>query len=136
MNIKALCGAMATGVILATAMSADGIGAKALLAAEQAALVDGFRSAKFGATGAQVNEAISHLAHGRTTFIIAHRFSSLRNADKIMVLEDGGITAQGTHHELMESSVLYRKLFDLQFDDDQSAGIVGRLPVPDPEGAS
>lgn len=59
MNIKALCVAMATGVILATAMSADGIGAKALLAAEQAALVDGFRSAKFGATGAQVNEAIT-----------------------------------------------------------------------------
>ena len=59
MNIKALCVAMTTGVILATAMSADGIGAKALLAAEQAAVVDGFRSANFGATGAQVNEAIA-----------------------------------------------------------------------------
>jgi len=81
-----------------------------------------------------VNEAISHLCHGRTTFVIAHRFSSLRNADKILVLEHGGISAQGTHHELLESSSLYKKLFELQFEDDQSMGIVGQRP--EPEGAN
>ena len=50
MNIKTLRVAIAAGVILATGMSADGIGANAALAAEEAAVVDGFRSAKFGAT--------------------------------------------------------------------------------------
>ncbi len=59
MSIKALRVAMAAGVILAIGMSADGIGANAAFAAEEAAVVDGFRSAKFGATGAQVNKAIT-----------------------------------------------------------------------------
>ena len=59
MNIKALRVAMAAGVILAIGMSADGIGANAAFAAEEAAVVDGFRSAKFGATVAQVNKAIT-----------------------------------------------------------------------------
>lgn len=83
---------------------------------------------------AQVNEAISHLAHGRTTFVIAHRFSSLRSADRILVLEGNEISAHGTHRELMESSDLYRKLFDLQFQEEESAGIITRRP--EPEGAS
>jgi len=82
----------------------------------------------------KVNEAISHLSHARTTFVIAHRFSSLRNADKILVLERGEITAQGTHRELLESSALYKKLFELQFEGDESQGIAGRQP--EPEGAS
>ena len=59
MNIKTLRVAVAAGVILATGMSADGIGANAALAAEKAAVVDGFRSAKFGATEAQVKKAIT-----------------------------------------------------------------------------
>ncbi len=59
MNVRTLCVAMAAGVILAIGMSADGIGAIAAFAAEEAAVVDGFRSAKFGATGAQVNKAIT-----------------------------------------------------------------------------
>ena len=84
---------------------------------------------------AQVNEAISHLVHGRTTFVIAHRFASLRSADRILVLEDGGISAQGTHRELMESSSLYKKLFDLQFAGRDASGIIGQRPelAPDPE---
>ncbi len=59
MNFKTLCVALAAGVILATGMSADRIGANAALAAEQAAVVDGFRSAKFGATGAELKKAIT-----------------------------------------------------------------------------
>ncbi len=59
MNIKTLRVAVAAGVVLATGMSADGIGANAALAAEEAAVVDGFRSAKFGATEAQVKKAIT-----------------------------------------------------------------------------
>ena len=59
MNFKTPCVALAAGVILATGMSADRIGANAALAAEQAAVVDGFRSAKFGATGAELKKAIT-----------------------------------------------------------------------------
>ncbi len=59
MNIKTLRVAIAAGVILATGMSTDGIGANAALAAEEAAVVDGFRSAKFGAIEAQVKKAIT-----------------------------------------------------------------------------
>jgi ABC-type multidrug transport system fused ATPase/permease subunit len=80
---------------------------------------------------AQVNEAINHLSHGRTTFVIAHSFSSLRNADRILVLEGGEIAAQGNHRELMESSALYKKLFDLQFSGDGSAGIIGLQAEPE-----
>lgn len=61
-----------------------------------------------------IQKEIEKLASGRTTFIIAHRFSTIRMADRILVLEGGRIAADGTHEELMEESPLYRDLYTKQ----------------------
>ena len=63
---------------------------------------------------AQINQALQRLMHGRTTFVIAHRFSTIVNADRILVLEEGKITEAGTHEELLERSATYRHLYELQ----------------------
>lgn len=63
-----------------------------------------------------VQEALEKLMHGRTSLVIAHRLATVRNADKIIVLEDGMIVEQGTHSELMANeNGLYRTLTELQF---------------------
>jgi subfamily B ATP-binding cassette protein MsbA len=64
-----------------------------------------------------VQEAIEHLLRGRTVLVIAHRLSTVQNADRIVVLDDGRITETGTHQELMELGGLYRHLYDMQFRD-------------------
>jgi ABC-type multidrug transport system fused ATPase/permease subunit len=64
---------------------------------------------------AQINEALRQLTEARTTFVIAHRFSTLANAKQILVLEHGRIMQQGTHAQLLEQSESYRTLWELQF---------------------
>jgi ATP-binding cassette subfamily B protein len=71
---------------------------------------------------AQINKALMSLTTGRTTFVIAHRFSTILNADRILYLEGGQISAQGTHAELLETSPGYRILWELQFTEGQSGG--------------
>lgn len=63
-----------------------------------------------------VQEAIEHLMTGRTSIVIAHRLSTVQNADRIIVLEGGRIVESGKHRELLGNSRgLYKKLYDLQF---------------------
>ncbi len=62
-----------------------------------------------------VREALDLLLEGRTSFVIAHRLSTVYKADKILVIESGRVVAQGTHAELLESSPLYKQLCELQF---------------------
>ncbi len=64
-----------------------------------------------------VQEAIEHLLRGRTVLVIAHRLSTVRNSDRIVVLERGTIRETGTHEELMSLGGLYRYLYDMQFVD-------------------
>jgi len=63
---------------------------------------------------AKIHKALSELMHGRTCFIIAHRFSTVISADKIAVMDKGRIVASGKHEELMKGCQLYRNLYETQ----------------------
>jgi subfamily B ATP-binding cassette protein MsbA len=64
-----------------------------------------------------VQAALANLMQGRTVLVIAHRLSTIRRANRIAVLEDGRITAIGSHEELLNSSSTYQRLYQLQFMD-------------------
>jgi subfamily B ATP-binding cassette protein MsbA len=68
-----------------------------------------------------VQTALQNLMTGRTVFVIAHRLSTVRRADRILVLENGMITDEGTHERLMAGTGTYRRLYDLQFVDIEIA---------------
>ena len=65
-------------------------------------------------TERRIQEALARLVKGRTTFAIAHRLSTLRNADRLMVLDKGKCAEMGTHAELMEKKGVYHKLVEMQ----------------------
>lgn len=62
----------------------------------------------------EIQEALDELAKGRTTLIVAHRFSTIRHADRILVFEGGRIVGDGSHDELYQSCALYKELYDRQ----------------------
>ena len=66
-------------------------------------------------TELMVQEAFEHLMKGRTSFIVAHRLSTIRNADEILVMKDGAIIEQGSHEELMAKGGFYQNLYNSQF---------------------
>jgi ABC-type multidrug transport system fused ATPase/permease subunit len=65
-------------------------------------------------TERRIHQAMIAVMRGRTTFVIAHRLSTVRAADLILVLHHGEIAEQGTHHELMARRGIYRDIYDLQ----------------------
>lgn len=76
-------------------------------------------------TERQIQEAISRLVKGRTTFAIAHRLSTLRNADRLVVLDKGKIAEMGTHEELLERKGVYFKLVEAQKEMSKIRGVEG-----------
>ena len=68
-------------------------------------------------TEQQIQEAFDKLMKGRTSFIVAHRLSTIRNASLILVMKDGKIIEQGTHEELLAQGGFYNKLYNSQFQD-------------------
>jgi subfamily B ATP-binding cassette protein MsbA len=66
-----------------------------------------------------VQSALQNLMTGRTVFVIAHRLSTVRRADRIVVLENGTIADIGAHDELMRKLGTYRRLYELQFVESE-----------------
>jgi ATP-binding cassette subfamily B protein len=66
-------------------------------------------------TELKIQEAFAKLMKGRTSFIVAHRLSTIKNADIILVMKDGHIIEQGTHARLLEQGGFYSKLYNSQF---------------------
>ena len=66
-------------------------------------------------TEIQIQNAFAKLMEGRTSFIVAHRLSTIRSADRILVMKDGKIIEQGTHQSLMEQGGFYKELYNSQF---------------------
>lgn len=88
--------------------------ARALLVHPDYLILDDSTSAVDVETEAHIQEAIREVMRGKTVFMVAQRISTVLNADKILVLDQGRIAAQGTHRELLAASPIYREIFDSQ----------------------
>ena len=89
--------------------------ARAILADAPVLLLDEATSSLDSETEAALRDAIERLVRGRTVFVIAHRLSTVRSADQILVLDRGELVERGTHEELLASSGRYRALHNAQF---------------------
>ena len=88
--------------------------ARTLLLDPPALILDDSTSSVDMATEHRLQEALDEVTRGRTTFVIAHRLSTVRQADLILVLDDGEIVERGAHEELLERNGFYRGIYDLQ----------------------
>ncbi|MDE7265584.1 MAG: ABC transporter ATP-binding protein, partial [Clostridia bacterium] len=66
-------------------------------------------------TEQKIQQAFAKLMDGRTSFIVAHRLSTIKEADVILVMKDGNIIEQGTHESLLKQNGFYTKLYNSQF---------------------
>lgn len=103
--------------------------ARALLKDAPILILDEATSALDTESEGVVQEALEMLMRGRTTFVIAHRLSTVRNADVILVIEDGRILEQGNHQELLSRESRYRSFYLKQFEERRSGAEAGRGPA-------
>jgi ATP-binding cassette subfamily B protein len=97
--------------------------ARAILHSPRILILDEATSSVDVETEKQIQEAIGRLIEGRTTFAIAHRLSTLRNASRLIVLEKGEIVEIGTHSELMEKKGEFCKLVETQSAINEIIGL-------------
>ena len=95
--------------------------ARALLLKPTVLILDDSTSAVDVDTESKIQDALEVIMKGRTRFVIAQRISTVLKADKILVLDDGQIAAEGTHRELLESSAIYREIYDSQLGNGATA---------------
>ena len=95
--------------------------ARTILKAPPILILDEATSALDTATEREIQSAIEQVSQNRTALVIAHRLSTVVNADRIIVLQDGGIAEQGTHGELMARGGLYAAMWDRQREADEAA---------------
>jgi subfamily B ATP-binding cassette protein MsbA len=79
-----------------------------------------------------VQQALDRLIQGRTTLVIAHRLSTVRNAHRIIVMEEGRIVETGPHADLLAADGLYRRLYEMQFAREEEEGpAANETPAPE-----
>ncbi|MFC4387256.1 ABC transporter ATP-binding protein [Gracilibacillus marinus] len=91
--------------------------ARAILIDPRILVLDDATSAVDMETEYQIQKALKEVMQDRTTFIIAHRISSLKHADEILVLDSGKIVERGTHEQLINQDGAYRRIYDIQYKD-------------------
>jgi subfamily B ATP-binding cassette protein MsbA len=93
--------------------------ARALLKDPPILILDEATSALDSESEREVQQALDRLIAGRTTLVIAHRLSTVRNAQRIVVLDDGRIVETGAHADLLSAGGLYRRLYEMQFAQEE-----------------
>ncbi len=98
--------------------------ARAILADPRILVLDEATASVDTLTEQRIQSAIDTVIEGRTSLVIAHRLSTVRNADLILVVKDGKIVEQGTHKELLAAKGPYYRLYTRQYEDEQTKGIL------------
>jgi subfamily B ATP-binding cassette protein MsbA len=93
--------------------------ARALLKDAPILILDEATSSLDSDSEAEVQRALENLMQGRTTFVIAHRFSTIRKVARILVLSEGRIVEEGNHDQLMALEGVYKRLYEIQFRDNE-----------------
>ncbi|MDC3416539.1 ABC transporter ATP-binding protein/permease [Aquibacillus sp. 3ASR75-54] len=94
--------------------------ARAILIDPSVLILDDATSAVDMETEFKIQKALKEVMKNRTTFIIAHRISSLKHADEILVLENGVIVERGKHEQLLNNGKTYQRIYDIQYQDKQA----------------
>ena len=98
--------------------------ARAILADPRILVLDEATASVDTLTEQKIQSAIDTVIRGRTSIVIAHRLSTVRNADLILVVNDGKIVEQGTHRDLLAAKGPYYRLFTRQYEDEATKGIL------------
>ena len=98
--------------------------ARAILADPRILVLDEATASVDTLTEQRIQSAIDTVIQGRTSLVIAHRLSTVRNADLILVVKDGRIVEQGTHKQLIAAKGPYYRLYTRQYEDEQTKGIL------------
>ena len=110
--------------------------ARAILLDPPVLILDDSTSSVDAETEDQIRRAMESVMRGRTTFVIAHRLSTVHRADAILVIQDGAIVEQGTHQELLASGGLYREIYELQLRPQEEVMREMKAPVLAPREVS
>jgi ABC-type multidrug transport system fused ATPase/permease subunit len=109
--------------------------ARALLVDPRILILDDATASVDATTEARIKLALREVMRGRTTIIVAHRLSTIALAERVIVIEDGRITADGGHDVLAASSATYRRIRDYGLVDRTFVDMDGDVYVPPKEGA-
>jgi ATP-binding cassette subfamily B protein len=92
--------------------------ARALLVQPDVLILDDSTSAVDVETEGKIQDALASLRQGRTAFVVAQRISTVLAADKILVLDGGRVVAEGVHNELLQTSPIYREIYESQIESE------------------